>query len=363
MTAPTHPVTREEESVDTLAYLRQGIYFRFSGQDDTLNLFRQLAVVRPLRGYHVSYARPPAPDSFFQPLPRQFRLADLRVTMYHHEFLWLNDDANGQNTGLNCYPELFINAWKYEQGVLEFPQLRTATGPLTQFNRQLQARYELYGPDNATSTRWEGNRQQRGTPIWDFGRSAAQLARHPFYQGADSSAAADEPLRWRDADRLLDTTRFYERFPTVASLVVLGGTHRLVGLVDYHNDAAERFPDPTDAAVSWAAQSPAYYSLRRARRVGYHDLFRPALAAAIWQASRPLLRQVRAARHQLPLTPAQWRELAQPRYWAFSARGWHAVYLADAEQHASETGEDYRSYRLDVEVFIPYARLRAYLRP
>jgi hypothetical protein len=363
VTAPTHPVTREEESTDTLAYLRQGIYFRFSGQDDTLDLFRQLAAVRPLPGYHVSYARPPEPDNFFRPLPRQFRLADLRVTMYHHEFLWLNDVANRQNTGLHCDPELLLNAWKYEQGVLEFPQLRTAAGPLTQFNRQLQARYELYGPDNETSARWEGRAQQRGTPIWDFGRSAAQLAHYSFYQGADSSAAADKPLRWRDAYRLLDTTRFYERFPTMASLVVLGGTHRLLGLVDYHKDEAERFPDPTDAAAAWAAQSPDYYSLRLARRVGYRDLFRPALAAAIWRAARPLLRQVRAARHQLPLTPAQWRELARPRYWAFSARGWHAVYLADAEPPELKFGQEYQRYRLDVEVFIPYARLRAYLRP
>lgn len=362
MTAPVHPPSREEEPVDTLAYLRQGIYFRFSGYDDTLNLFRQLAAVRPLRGYHVSYARPPAPDSFFRPLPRQFRLADLRVRMYHHEFLWLRDDASGQNTGLNCHPELLVNAWEYERGVLEFPQLRAA-GPLTQLNRRLQARYELYGPENATSERWEWVGKKRGAPIWDFGRSAAQLARHPFYRGVDSSAAADKQPRWRDDYRLLDTTRSYERFPTTASLVVLGGTHRLLGLVDYHNDEAERFPDPTDAAEAWAAQSPTYYSLRLARRVGYADLFRPTLAAAVWQAARPLLRQVRQHRQQPPLTPAQWRELAQPRYWAFSSRGWYAVYLADAYPPESEMGQEYQRYRFDVEVFIPYARLRAYLRP
>ncbi len=360
---PSRQSSQVNELLDTLAYARQGFYFRFSGDDDTASLFRQLPLVQPLPGYRVSYVRPQLPDSLLdQPLPRQFRLADLRVTMYHHESLWLQDDAHDHDTWLRCHPELFINAWEYQQSVLEFPQLRTGAGPLTQLNRKLQARYELHGPDNSESVRWQTS-EKPGTLILPFGLSAAQLARRPFYQRVDSSAADNDRLRWEADYCLLDTSRVYERFPYNASLTVLGGTHRLLGLLDYHRDDAERFPDPTDAAEAWAAQSPAYYSLRLARRVNYSDLFRPALAAAVWQAARPLLRQVRQHRHQPPLTPTQWRELAQPRYWAFSSRGWYAVYLADAYQHESEMGDDYQRYRLDVEVFIPYARLRAYLRP
>jgi hypothetical protein len=318
--------------------------------------------VRPVPGYRVTYARPHEPDSLFnQPLPPEFRLADLRVTMYHHEFLWLRDAADGYDTWLRCHPELFINAWEYEQSVVEFPQLRTAAGPLTRLNRQLQGRYELHTPDNPSSSRAEWTGRRRGTPVWPFRLSAAQLARRPFYQDADSSAAADERARWRAAYCLLDTTRTYERFTQGASLVVLGGTRRLLGLLDYYRDEAERFPDPTDAAAAWAARSPAYYSLRLARRVGYDDLFRPALAAALGQAARPLVRRVRQRRHQPPLTPTQWRELARPRYWAFASRGCYAVYLADSFE---DPQTDYHvRYRLNVEVFIPYARLRAYLRP
>jgi len=348
-----------DEVVDTLAYARQGFYFRFSGDDDTASLFRQLPLVKPSPGYHVSYARPQMPDSLHdQPLPRHFRLADLQATMYHHEALWLQDDAQHHNTWLNCHPDFIINAWEYQQSVVEFPQLRTGAGPLTQLNRQLQARYELHGPDNPESVRWQ-NGEKSGTPIWSFSLSAAQLAQRPFYQRIDSSEADTE--RWRADYRLLDTSRVYEGFPYNASLTVLGGTHRLLGLLDYHRDDAERFPDPTDAAEALAAEGPAYYSLRLARQVRYNDLFQPVLAAAVWQAARPLLRQLRQRRHQRPLTPAHWRELARPHYWAFTSRGWHAVYLTDSFEDPKE--DYYKRYRLEVEVFIPYARLRAYLRP
>jgi hypothetical protein len=300
------------------------------------------------------------PDSLLdQPLPRHFQLADLQATMYHHETLELKDDAEGHDTWLDCHPDLFINAWEYQQSVVEFPQLRTKAGPLAPLNRQLQARYELNGPDNPESVRWQ-NGVQPGTLIWDFGLSAAQLAQRPFYQRIDSSEATRDRLRWQADYRLLDTSRVYEVFPTNASLVALGNSHRLLGLLDYHRDDAERFPDPTDAAEAWAAQSPAYYSLRLARRVSYHDLFRPTLAAAIGRAVRPLVHHVRQRRHQRPLTPAHWREVAQPRYWAFTSRGWHAVYLADSFWDAKE---EYKRYQLEVEVFIPYAHLRAYLRP
>ena len=348
---PATPAEPEPEP-DTLVYARQGCYFLLAGYDTSF-FFRRLPRPRPAPGYQL-YQTPPNPHR--TPLPRHFRLADIQVELFHHEQLSLGHSRYHNNEPrIKCATGLELNAWTYYRSWLEFPQLRTAAGPLQPLNQRLQAHYELNVLDNPEG-RWVADAATPGGPIWDFGLGPAELARRPRVVRVDSSLAPE--AQWRSPYRLLDTAQVYERYPYAVSLVQLG-RHRLLGLTD-ERQADERSPDSYDEAVP--EDLSAYYSLRLGRRAGYDDLFRPALAAALGRAVRPLLLRERQRRYpQRPITAAHWRQLARPRYWSFTRHGWHAVFLADA--YTDEDDAHVRWYRLRYQVFVPYARLHAYLRP
>lgn len=371
---PTAPPTTSilpdwpEVPSDTLVRRHNGFYIDLSYWADSTQFFRQLpALPPPPADFRLSYLSSPA--EYDQPLPRRFRLpGGLQAEMYHHEYVELTLaglELGGPELLLqsSCGGEEFrVNAWQYRHHSVEYPQLRSAAGPLTALNRALQTRYELVTPDR---DREYLTYREVGQPVLPFELGAAALARRPWHREVDSSEAAARPDMWRATYRLLDTTDAYQHYPVAISVVELGSGRRLLSLDDfYHNRDAESLR--TSYEHDLAASSPVYYSLPPGRRVRYADLFAPALGQDLWRAVRaPLLRE-RQHQQVPPLDSAATQDLrqqlAEPVYWAFTRRGLYAYYLGAEHEYEDARFRSSRRYQDGFIALIPYARLRPYLR-